>query len=148
VFELIAESFFEQAAAAPCPCACAVVGAVAAQECIKACTGIFSPLSQLMLRSLSGAVKTDITDLRAPLPSEFLYDKETTQKLASMRVFVVGAGAIGCEVLKNLALMGVGLKAFGGRVVVTDMDTIELSNLSRQLLFRRKVCTTLTCSSL
>jgi len=50
-------------------------------------------------------------------------------------VFVVGAGALGCEFLKNLALMGV---ATGprGQLVVTDDDTIEKSNLSRQFLFR------------
>lgn len=48
------------------------------------------------------------------------------------RVFVVGAGAIGCELLKNLALMGV------SQVTVTDNDTIEKSNLNRQFLFREK----------
>ena len=45
---------------------------------------------------------------------------------------VVGAGAIGCELLKNLALLGV------GQVTVTDNDTIEKSNLNRQFLFREK----------
>lgn len=46
----------------------------------------------------------------------------------------VGAGAIGCEMLKNWAMMGV---ASGeGEVFVTDMDTIEKSNLNRQFLFR------------
>lgn len=47
----------------------------------------------------------------------------------------VGAGAIGCEILKNWAMMGV---AAGpeGKVVVTDMDLIEKSNLNRQFLFR------------
>lgn len=44
----------------------------------------------------------------------------------------MGAGAIGCELLKNLALMGV------GQVTVTDNDTIEKSNLNRQFLFREK----------
>lgn len=47
-------------------------------------------------------------------------------------VFVVGAGAIGCELLKNLALLGV------GQVTVTDPDTIEKSNLNRQFLFRER----------
>jgi ubiquitin-activating enzyme E1 len=47
----------------------------------------------------------------------------------------VGAGAIGCEMLKNWAMMGVGCGA-GGCVHVTDMDTIEKSNLNRQFLFR------------
>jgi len=56
---------------------------------------------------------------------------------------MVGAGAIGCELLKNFAMMGVGTgKATkdrqAGHVVLTDPDHIELSNLSRQFLFRNK----------
>lgn len=47
----------------------------------------------------------------------------------------VGAGAIGCEHLKNFAMMGIGCGA-AGQVFVTDMDTIEKSNLNRQFLFR------------
>ncbi len=48
----------------------------------------------------------------------------------SATVLVVGAGALGNEVLKNLALMGI------GRLIVADFDTIEDSNLSRSVLFR------------
>ena len=51
-------------------------------------------------------------------------------RLARARVLVVGAGAIGNEVIKNLALLGIGY------LVVADMDNIELSNLSRSVLFR------------
>ena len=47
----------------------------------------------------------------------------------------MGAGAIGCEILKNLAMMGVGACPEGA-VYVTDMDIIEKSNLNRQFLFR------------
>lgn len=52
------------------------------------------------------------------------------EKLAAARVLVVGAGALGNEVLKNLALLGV------GTTYVIDRDTIEPSNLSRSVLFR------------
>jgi len=45
-------------------------------------------------------------------------------------VMVVGAGALGNEVLKNLALMGI------GNILIADFDTIEDSNLSRSVLFR------------
>jgi len=51
-------------------------------------------------------------------------------RLRDARILVVGAGALGNEVIKNLALLGV------GHVRVADMDHIELSNLSRSVLFR------------
>ncbi len=50
--------------------------------------------------------------------------------LRRARILVVGAGALGNEIVKNLALLGV------GSVVVADLDSIELSNLSRTVLFR------------
>lgn len=50
--------------------------------------------------------------------------------LAARRVLVVGAGAIGNEVIKNLALIGV------GEVFIADMDSIEHHNLTRSVLFR------------
>ena len=51
-------------------------------------------------------------------------------KLAASRVMVVGAGALGNEVLKNLALLGI------GTVYLVDFDRIEQSNLTRSVLFR------------
>lgn len=51
-------------------------------------------------------------------------------RLSQARVLVVGAGALGNEVLKNLALVGI------GQIKVIDFDVIELSNLSRSVLFR------------
>lgn len=47
----------------------------------------------------------------------------------------MGAGAIGCELLKGFALVGLGAGGSGG-VTVADMDHVERSNLSRQFLFR------------
>lgn len=52
------------------------------------------------------------------------------ERLASSRVLVVGAGALGNEVLKNLALLGV------GTIHVIDLDEVEPSNLARSVLFR------------
>lgn len=47
----------------------------------------------------------------------------------------MGAGAIGCELLKGFALAGLGAGG-SGSVTVVDMDHVERSNLSRQFLFR------------
>jgi len=59
-----------------------------------------------------------------------LIDWWDQEKLRSAKILVVGAGALGNEILKNFALLGI------GHVLVIDLDTIELSNLSRSVLFR------------
>ncbi|MEM0329056.1 MAG: ThiF family adenylyltransferase [Nitrososphaerota archaeon] len=51
------------------------------------------------------------------------------ENLTRAKIVVVGVGATGCEVAKNLALMGI------GKLVLVDNDVVELSNLSRQMLF-------------
>jgi molybdopterin/thiamine biosynthesis adenylyltransferase len=61
--------------------------------------------------------------------------QESMNKIESMNLFIVGAGAIGCELLKNFAMVNMGSK---GKITVTDPDHIENSNLSRQFLFRQK----------
>lgn len=54
------------------------------------------------------------------------------EKVKDARVLVAGAGALGNEVVKNLALFGV------GHIYVVDFDKIELSNLTRSVLFREE----------
>ncbi len=51
-------------------------------------------------------------------------------RLAKARVLVIGAGALGNEIIKNLSLLGV------GHLLVADMDRVENSNLSRSVLYR------------
>ena len=56
------------------------------------------------------------------------WDQEKIQKAT---VMVVGAGALGNELVKNLTLLGI------GKIIIIDMDSIENSNLTRSVLFRR-----------
>ena len=81
----------------------------------------------------------DPSDLR-PLNSRYdaqisVFGSKFQKKLEDAKVFIVGSGALGCEFLKNIALMGVSCGK-QGKVTVTDDDVIEKSNLSRQFLFR------------
>jgi ubiquitin-activating enzyme E1 len=124
---------------------------VGAQEVLKAATGLYNPVKQFLLYDCdevlesanSGKSNEDSTsekdiDLIAKGQS-YILGNDVSAKLASSRIFLVGAGAIGCELLKNLASMGAGTfrsASKHGCLIVTDMDTIEKSNLSRQLLFR------------
>lgn len=55
-------------------------------------------------------------------------------RLKAARVLVIGAGALGNELIKNFALLGV------GRLLVADLDRIENSNLSRSILYREEDC--------
>jgi adenylyltransferase/sulfurtransferase len=52
------------------------------------------------------------------------------QRLARAKALVIGAGALGNEIVKNLALLG------WGNVLIADMDRVENSNLSRSVLYR------------
>lgn len=123
----------------------AFFGGLAAQEVLKAVSGKFSPINQWLyfdsLESLPHHSPRS-EELCQPLNSRYdgqivVFGREFQEKLSNINEFLVGAGAIGCEMLKNWAMIGL---ATGpkGKICVTDMDSIEKSNLNRQFLFRPK----------
>ncbi|CAH8497265.1 unnamed protein product [Schistosoma turkestanicum] len=122
-------------------------GSFAAQEVMKACSGKFTPLQQWMYFDASECLPLSSDgdfviseDDAKPIGSRYdgqiaIFGRAFQQKLKDLKYFIVGSGAIGCELLKNFSLMGVGAGP-SGKVVITDMDLIERSNLNRQFLFR------------
>ncbi|KAM9793063.1 ubiquitin-like modifier-activating enzyme 6 [Neosynchiropus ocellatus] len=122
----------------------AAAGGLASQEVLKAITGKFAPLQQWFYLDAIEVVKP-LQSLPAEefAPRGDRYDglracigESLCAELHKLRVFMVGCGAIGCEMLKNFALLGVGLTKNSGEVCITDPDLIEKSNLNRQFLFR------------
>jgi ubiquitin-activating enzyme E1 len=68
---------------------------------------------------------------------QILLGNEVLNKLLNTKIMVVGAGAIGCELIKNFSMLNVGTGE-NGSIYITDPDNIETSNLTRQFLFREK----------
>lgn len=75
-------------------------------------------------------VVLDLDDDRDRYHRQSLITWWDQQRLGDASILVVGAGALGNEIVKNLVLMGV------GRIVVVDMDDVENSNLARCVFFR------------
>ena len=122
----------------------AVIGGFVAQEVLKACSAKFHPMQQNMyfdsLESLPRDLPTE-ADCQ-PVGSRYdgqiaVFGKKFNDLIARQRQFLVGSGAIGCEMLKNWSMMGLASQG-EGVIHVTDLDTIEKSNLNRQFLFRAK----------
>ena len=133
-----------------CPATVSVLGAIAAQEVLKACTRTYSPLSQVYIHQPFDAVAPsaishgksgdsihhDLMLMGGDEGLVSLYGNTTVEQLRNLNVLVVGVGAIGCEVLKVLHQLSVGQS--NGSVTITDPDYIERSNLNRQLFFRER----------
>uniref|UniRef100_A0A8C5YXP3 Ubiquitin like modifier activating enzyme 7 n=1 Tax=Marmota marmota marmota TaxID=9994 RepID=A0A8C5YXP3_MARMA len=121
----------------------AILGAVAAQEVLKAISRKFMPLDQwLYFDALDCLPEDSLPNPEDCAPRGCRYDGQIAvfgagfqKKLSLQHYFLVGTGAIGCELLKDFALVGLGAGGCGG-VTIADMDHVERSNLSRQFLFR------------
>uniref|UniRef100_A0A8C9SEE6 E1 ubiquitin-activating enzyme n=1 Tax=Scleropages formosus TaxID=113540 RepID=A0A8C9SEE6_SCLFO len=125
------------------------IGGLAAQEVLKASSRKFTPVQQWLYFDALECLpeeeeeKEEVRLLTehnfAPTGSRYdgqiaVFGKAFQEKLGKQKYFLVGTGAIGCELLKNFALIGLGA-AEDGHITVTDMDSIEKSNLNRQFLF-------------
>ncbi|KAH9662051.1 ubiquitin-activating enzyme E1 1 [Citrus sinensis] len=120
----------------------AMFGGIVGQEVVKACSGKFHPLYQFFYFDSVESLPTEPLDSTEFKPINSRYDAQISvfgaklqKKLEDAKVFIVGSGALGCEFLKNVALMGVSC-GNQGKLTITDDDVIEKSNLSRQFLFR------------
>lgn len=118
-------------------CITSFIGGIICQEIIKT-TGIFRPINQFKI--------FDLLQYSTIIPDSFklnnikekskynelisLFGEKVVAKIRSLSILLAGAGALGCELLKNLALFGI-----SNSVLVIDDDNIEVSNLNRQMLF-------------
>eukprot|EP01006_Ploeotia_vitrea_P023268 TRINITY_DN55708_c0_g1_i1.p1 TRINITY_DN55708_c0_g1~~TRINITY_DN55708_c0_g1_i1.p1 ORF type:complete len:1093 (-),score=223.50 TRINITY_DN55708_c0_g1_i1:123-3329(-) len=121
-----------------------IFGGIIGQEVMKAVSNKLHPLFQLMYMDCVEALPADDTPDADFVPEGNRYDGQVTvfgktlqQKIRDLKYFIVGSGALGCELLKNFAMMGVA-SSDKGSVTLTDDDIIERSNLSRQFLFRNQ----------
>lgn len=112
-----------------------IFGSIVAQEVMKAISKKFTPINQWLYLDFADILQENIINNGHYEKTRYesqvaIFGNEMQEKLKNANIFIVGAGAIGCELLKLCAMMGV------GNVHITDMDIIEKSNLNRQFLFR------------
>ena len=120
---------------------CNFFGGIISQEAIKY-TGKYIPLDQWAWFDFHDSIKTYEKANRELVNSKYdeqiaIYGQELQEKIFNSNIFLIGAGALGCEYLKIFSLMGIS-KNNNKKIVVTDNDNIEISNLNRQFLFRKK----------
>ena len=121
----------------------AFFGGIVAHEIIKS-TGKYEPIDQWLIMDffeLAANIKEDVD--RSMKGTRYddqiaIFGNEIQKKIEKSKIFMVGAGATGCEFLKNFAMMGFCTADKDSKFIVTDNDSIEISNLSRQFLFRKK----------
>lgn len=131
----------------------AFIGGMVSQETIIGITGKYTPIKQLFCTDIEDILTDELKntpDLYTEEkineivlsegkygPLSLLIGRDLLTLIKSSKLFIVGAGAIGCELLKNCTMIGIGSGESGG-ITLTDPDSIELSNLNRQFLFREK----------
>ena len=121
----------------------AFFGGIVAHEIIKS-TGKYEPIDQWLIMDFFEMVenineKADRSLKGTRYDDQIaIFGNEIQKKIEQSKIFMIGAGATGCEFLKNFAMMGFCTKDKDSKFIVTDNDSIEVSNLSRQFLFRQR----------
>jgi ubiquitin-activating enzyme E1 len=119
---------------------CSFIGGIISQEIVKI-TGSYEPIQQWLWFDFFELIEKipldcDRTLLNSRYDDEIaIFGIENLNKIKKLNIFLVGAGALGCEFIKNFALMGLSSEN-ESQAFVTDNDNIELSNLNRQFLFK------------
>jgi ubiquitin-activating enzyme E1 len=112
-------------------------GGILAQEILKK-TGKYTPIRQWLHYELFSLLKSDKVNrkIRGCRYDDqiAIFGQEFQDQIADQNILVVGAGAVGCELLKNFAMAGFSVGK--GKLTCTDDDNIQNSNLNRQFLFR------------
>ena len=117
------------------------LGGLVAHEALKGISGKFTPIRQFYyfdareILPLGEDFEVDTCKNPNRYSAQSRIFGELNQRFLKQKFFIVGAGALGCELVKCFALSGIGCSS-DGKVTITDMDTVEKSNLSRQFLFR------------
>ncbi len=121
-----------------------IIGGIVSHEILKAITHKFIPIEQwyymdymdLILDEEINEYNDNLDNFETNYKTDSKYEgianifgNKFMKKFQSMVPFIIGSGAIGCELIKNLGMMGV------NKIYLTDPDYIEKSNLSRQFLF-------------
>lgn len=119
---------------------CVFLGGIVSQEAIKI-TGNYTPIHQWLkfdffetIEKLPNNVNRNLLNCRYD-DQIAIFGQELQEKLENLNIFMIGAGALGCEYIKNFGLMGISCK--NGKITITDNDSISLSNLNRQFLFHK-----------
>ena len=117
-----------------------IIGGIVSQEVVKCIGRKYIPINQFLYLDFIDIISDEEILDKEVLDKEVLeenkysgyiniFREEIFKKIQNTRTFIVGSGAIGCELIKNLGMIG------NKNIIITDMDNIEKSNLSRQFLF-------------
>ena len=112
-----------------------IIAGIISQEIIKI-TGKYMPIDQQIYFNYNNLRGNNFYRSNTIQNCHFL-DRDLIRKFKKSNIFMVGCGALGCEISKNLGMLDMAT-GVNSHLTITDMDIIEQSNLTRQFLFSNK----------